>query len=62
VCCHFGAVIDPDTRDMSNFNEDIDTLKEFMAKHMPYANSSAPAIMETCMYTVSVQSYVSIKA
>ena len=52
VCCETYPTIDPDTRDVNKYTEDITTLKEYIGKYWPSLNSE-PAIKETCIYTVS---------
>jgi sarcosine oxidase/L-pipecolate oxidase len=54
---HGGAETDPDTRDMASFEPHIKKVKRYIRKHLPLLDHSKPAILESCMYTMTPDSY-----
>ena len=51
-----GPEIDPDERDSSP-SEACELVSRFIAKHLRGFSSTKPAIVEPCMYTVTVSIY-----
>ena len=53
VCLHDGPVVDPDHRDVSPNSHSCDIVSRFIARNFKGV-STKPAVMEVCMYTVTV--------
>ena len=58
VLVHSGPVAEPDTRDMADLQPTIDYVSSYVKQHMPLLDHSRPAILETCMYTMTPDSKV----
>jgi len=50
---HGGPETDPDTRDLASFEPYVKKVTAYVRDHMPGLDHAKPAIMETCMYTMS---------
>jgi sarcosine oxidase/L-pipecolate oxidase len=50
---HGGPVTDPDTRDLVSFEPYVEKVSRYVRDHLPYLDNNKPAILETCMYTMS---------
>jgi len=53
---HGGPETDPDTRDLASFEPYIDKVGDYVREHLPLLDNSKPAILETCMYTMTPDS------
>ncbi len=54
---HGGPEIDPDTRDLASFKPYVKKVKRYVRDHLPLLDHRKPAILETCMYTMTPDSY-----
>lgn len=52
VCYHMGSETDPDERDRQTDRQDVDALSTYISRCLP-GLVPVPAVMESCMYTVS---------
>lgn len=57
ICYHNGSPTDPDQRDKVTDQSDINVLKRFVSNCFPGLVPD-PAVVESCMYTVRVNSWV----
>ena len=46
---HSGPAADPETRDVVDLQPAIDHVADYIRRHMPLLDASAPALRETCM-------------
>ena len=53
---HGGPESHPDTRDQASFTSYIDKVQAYVRDHLPRLDHGKPAILETCMYTMSPDS------
>lgn len=53
---HGGPETDPDTRDLASFKPYIKKVKRYVRDHLPLIDHRKPAIVETCMYTMTPDS------
>lgn len=53
---HGGPESDPDTRDLAPFEPYIRKVSSYVEEHLPQADHHKPAIVETCMYTMTPDS------
>jgi len=53
---HGGPETDPDTRDQASFKPYIKKVKQYVREHLPLLEHDKPAIVETCMYTMTPDS------
>jgi sarcosine oxidase/L-pipecolate oxidase len=53
---HGGPETDPDTRDLVSFETQVDEVSRYVQQHLPLLEHHKPAILETCMYTMSPDS------
>lgn len=53
---HGGPETDPDTRDHASFEPYIDKVRDYVKEHLELAEYDQPAIVETCMYTMTPDS------
>ena len=54
---HGGPETDPDTRDLVSFKPHVKKVKRYVRDHLPLLDHRKPAIMETCMYTLTPDNY-----
>jgi sarcosine oxidase/L-pipecolate oxidase len=54
---HGGPETDPDTRDLASFKPYVKKVKRYVRDHLPLLDHRKPAILETCMYTMTPDSY-----
>ncbi len=54
---HGGPETDPDTRDLASFEPYIKKVTEYVRNYLPDLDHNKPAILETCMYTMSPDGY-----
>ena len=47
------AVFSPDSRDLASFKPYIKKVKRYVQEHLPLLDHRKPAIVETCMYTMT---------
>lgn len=52
VCYHMGSETDPDERDKQTDRWEVDALSSYISRCFP-GLVPVPAVMESCMYTVS---------
>jgi len=52
-----GPETDPDTRDLASFKPYVKKVKRYVRDHLPLLDHRKPAILETCMYTMTPDSY-----
>lgn len=53
ICMHGGkSLSNPDFRDESDDGQEVKTISNYVARHLPFLDPS-PAIVETCMYTMT---------
>ena len=50
---HGGPETDPDTRDRASFEPYVEKVGQYVREHLPLLDNSKPAILETCMYTMT---------
>ena len=50
---HGGPESDPDTRDMASHKPYVKKVRNYVQEHLPLLDHSKPAILETCMYTMT---------
>lgn len=50
---HGGPEADPDTRDLASFEPYVEKVSHYVREHLPLLNGEKPAILETCMYTMT---------
>jgi sarcosine oxidase/L-pipecolate oxidase len=50
---HGGPETDPDTRDLASFKPHVKKVKRYVRDHLPLLDHRKPAILETCMYTLT---------
>jgi sarcosine oxidase/L-pipecolate oxidase len=53
---HGGPETDPDTRDLASFLPYVEKVTHYVRDHLPLLDHEKPAILETCMYTMSPDS------
>ena len=53
---HGGPETDPDTRDQASFEPYIKKVSDYVREHLPDIDHVQPAIIESCMYTMSADS------
>lgn len=53
---HGGPEADPDARDMASFKSYIKKVKHYVRQHLKLLDCEKPAIVETCMYTMTPDS------
>ena len=53
---HGGPETDPDTRDLASFEPYVERVRQYVQDHLVLLDSSKPAILETCLYTMSPDS------
>ena len=53
---HGGPETDPDTRDLASFEPYVEKVRQYVREHLPSVDHDKPAILETCMYTMSPDS------
>ena len=53
---HGGPETDPDTRDLASFLPYVEKVTHSVRDHLPLLDHEKPAILETCMYTMSPDS------
>ena len=53
---HGGPETDPDTRDLTSFKPQIKKVKHYVREHLKLLEYRKPAILETCMYTMTPDS------
>ncbi len=53
---HGGPETDPDTRDLASFEPYVELVRQYVQDHLVLLDSSKPAILETCLYTMSPDS------
>lgn len=54
---HGGPETDPDGRDLASFEPYVETVRQYVREHLPGLDHDRPAILETCMYTMSPDSF-----
>jgi len=54
---HGGPETDPDTRDLASFKPYVKKVKRYVRDHLPLLDHQKPAILETCMYTMTPDNY-----
>jgi sarcosine oxidase/L-pipecolate oxidase len=54
---HGGPETDPDTRDLASFKPYVKKVKRYVRDHLPLLDHRKPAILETCMYTMTPDNY-----
>lgn len=50
---HGGPETDPDTRDLASFTPYVKKVKRYVRDHLPLLDHRKPAILESCMYTLT---------
>ena len=50
---HGGPESDPDTRDQASFEPHLAKVRDYVREHLPTLEHQEPAILETCMYTMT---------
>ena len=50
---HGGPEADPDSRDLASFKPYVKKVKRYVRDHLPLLDHRKPAILETCMYTMT---------
>ena len=50
---HGGPETDPDSRDLAPFEPYVKKVKRYVREHLPQLDHDKPAILETCMYTMT---------
>lgn len=50
---HGGPETDPDTRDLASFEPYVERVSQYVREHLPLLDHTKPAILETCLYTMS---------
>jgi len=53
---HGGPETDPDTRDLASFKPYVKKVKRYVRDHLPLLDHRKPAIVESCMYTLTLDS------
>ncbi len=53
---HGGPETDPDARDLVSFKPYVKKVRRYVREHLPLLDHRKPAILETCMYTMSPDS------
>lgn len=53
---HGGPETDPDTRDLASFKPYVKRVSRYVQEHLPFLDYRNPAILETCMYTMTPDS------
>jgi sarcosine oxidase/L-pipecolate oxidase len=53
---HGGPETDPDTRNWASFKPYVKKVNRYVRKHLPLLDHRKPAILETCMYTMTPDS------
>ena len=53
---HGGPESDPDNRDQASFEPYIEKVRQYVAEYLPQLVHDKPAILETCMYTMTPDS------
>ena len=54
---HGGPETDPDSRDLASFEPYVETVRQYVREHLPRLDHDKPAVLETCMYTMSPDSF-----
>lgn len=50
---HGGPETNPDTRDLASFEPYVEKVSRYVREHLPCLDHKRPAILESCMYTMS---------
>ena len=50
---HGGPETDPNTRDLVSYKTYVEKVSDYVRDHLPHLDHQKPAILETCMYTMS---------
>jgi len=50
---HGGPEADPDARDLASSEPYVEKVSRYVREHLPLLDNSKPAILETCMYTMT---------
>jgi sarcosine oxidase/L-pipecolate oxidase len=50
---HGGPETDPNTRNLVSFTDYVEKVSDYVRDHLPHLDHQQPAILETCMYTMS---------
>jgi sarcosine oxidase/L-pipecolate oxidase len=50
---HGGPETDPNTRDLVSFADYVEKVSHYVRDHLPHLDHQKPAILESCMYTMS---------
>jgi sarcosine oxidase/L-pipecolate oxidase len=53
---HGGPASDPNNRDKASFEPFVEKVRQYVAEHLPQLIHDKPAILETCMYTMTPDS------
>lgn len=53
---HGGPEADPNNRDNASFEPFIEIVRRYVREHLPHLEHDRPAILETCMYTMTPDS------
>ncbi len=56
VLFHGGPISDPDTRDLAAYEPYIRKVRDYVQEHLHLLDGRRPAILESCMYTMSPDS------
>jgi len=56
ILFHGGPEADPDARDLNSFKPQIKKVKRYVREHLKLLDYRKPAILETCMYTMTPDS------
>jgi sarcosine oxidase/L-pipecolate oxidase len=56
ILFHGGPETDPDTRDLVSFESYVNKIRRYVSEHLPLLDHRQPAILESCMYTVTPDS------
>jgi len=53
---HGGPETDPYTRDLASFEPYVEKVRHYVRQHLPRLDNTKPAILESCMYTMTPDS------
>ncbi|MBT4519911.1 MAG: FAD-dependent oxidoreductase [Halieaceae bacterium] len=56
ILYHGGPETDPDLRDRASLTSHIEKVQHYVTEHLPLLENAGPAILETCMYTMTPDS------